>query len=80
MPLKLQIIRARECIEIGAHGHFDPAASQQTLARMVRGGRKRKLRQKFGGCGSQSPPRFASSAQRPGGLRRRKPQPFILHS
>jgi hypothetical protein len=45
MPLELQIIRASEFIRLGAHGHFDLAASKAALAELVGACRKRGLNQ-----------------------------------
>ena len=45
MPLELHIIRAHEFIQIGAHGHFDLAASKATLAALARACRKRNINQ-----------------------------------
>ena len=35
MPLELQIIRASEFVRLGAHGHFDLAASKAALAELA---------------------------------------------
>ena len=43
MPLELQIIRASEFIRLGAHGHFDFAASKAALAELARACRQRNL-------------------------------------
>ena len=43
MPLELQIIRASEFIRLGAHGHFDLAASKTALAALARACRKRGI-------------------------------------
>jgi len=43
MPLELQIIRASEFIRLGAHGHFDLAASKAALAVLARACRKRGI-------------------------------------
>ncbi len=43
MPLELQIIRASEFIRLGAHGHFDLAASKTALAVIARACRKRGI-------------------------------------
>ena len=45
MPLELHIIRAQEFIQMGAHGHFDLAASKEALASLVRACRKRNIDQ-----------------------------------
>lgn len=45
MPLELQIIRASEFIRLGAHGHFDLAASKTALAVIARACRKRGMHQ-----------------------------------
>ena len=45
MPLELHIIRAHEFIQLGAHGHFDLAASKATLATLARACRKRNINQ-----------------------------------
>ena len=45
MPLELQIIRASEFIRLGAHGHFDLAASKAALAELVGACRKRGINQ-----------------------------------
>ena len=45
MPLELHIIRAHEFIEMGAHGHFDLAASKVALAELARACRKRNIDQ-----------------------------------
>ena len=45
MPLELQIFRAAEFIRVGAHGHFDLAASQKALAKLARACRKRGINQ-----------------------------------
>ncbi len=45
MPIELQIIRAREFIRLGAHGHFDLAASREALAHLARACRKRRIQQ-----------------------------------
>jgi hypothetical protein len=41
MPLELQIIRASEFIRLGAHGHFDLAASEEALSVLAGACRKR---------------------------------------
>jgi hypothetical protein len=43
MPLELQIIRASEFVRLGAHGHFDLAASKAALAELARACRKRGI-------------------------------------
>jgi len=43
MPLELQVIRASEFIRLGAHGHFDLAASKTALAVLARACRKRGI-------------------------------------
>lgn len=43
MPLELQIIRASEFIRLGAHGHYDLAASKTALAVIARACRKRGI-------------------------------------
>lgn len=45
MPRELQIIRASEFIRLGAHGHFDLAASKAALAELVGACHKRGLNQ-----------------------------------
>lgn len=45
MPLELQIIRASEFVRLGAHGHFDLAASKSALAQLARACRKRGINQ-----------------------------------
>ncbi len=45
MPLELQIIRASEFVRLGAHGHFDLAASKAALAQLARACRKRGIHQ-----------------------------------
>jgi hypothetical protein len=45
MPLELQIIRASEFVRLGAHGHFDLAASKAALAVLVGACRKRGINQ-----------------------------------
>jgi len=45
MPLELQIIRASEFVRLGAHGHFDLAASKAALAQLARACRKRGINQ-----------------------------------
>ena len=45
MPLELHIIRAHEFIQMGAHGHFDLAASKAALASLARVCRKRNINQ-----------------------------------
>ena len=45
MPLELQIIRAHEFVRLGAHGHFDLAASKAALAEMAAACRKRGIHQ-----------------------------------
>lgn len=45
MPLELHIIRAHEFIQMGAHGHFDLAASKVALAQLARACRKRNIDQ-----------------------------------
>jgi hypothetical protein len=45
MPLELQIIRATEFIQVGAHGHFDLAASKQALAALAGACRTRGINQ-----------------------------------
>jgi hypothetical protein len=45
MPLELQIIRAHEFIRVGAHGHFDLAASKAALAELAAACRKRGINQ-----------------------------------
>jgi hypothetical protein len=45
MPLELQIIRASEFVRLGAHGHFDLAASKVALAQLARACRKRGINQ-----------------------------------
>jgi len=45
MPLELHIIRAHEFIQMGAHGHFDLAASKAALAGLARACRKRNIDQ-----------------------------------
>ncbi len=45
MPQELQIIRASEFIRMGAHGHFDLAASKAALAELARACRKRGIDQ-----------------------------------
>lgn len=45
MPLELHIIRAHEFIQMGAHGHFDLAASKAALAQLARACRKRHIDQ-----------------------------------
>ena len=45
MPLELQIIRAAEFVRLGAHGHFDLAASKAALAVLVGSCRKRGINQ-----------------------------------
>jgi len=45
MPLELHIIRAHEFIQMGAHGHFDLAASKVALAGLARACRKRNVNQ-----------------------------------
>lgn len=45
MPLELHIIRAQEFIQMGAHGHFDLAASKAALANLVRACQKRNIDQ-----------------------------------
>ena len=45
MPQEIQIIRAAEFIRLGAEGHFDPAASQLALAKLIRACRKRGIGQ-----------------------------------
>ena len=45
MPLELHIIRAQEFIQMGAHGHFDLAASKAALANLIRACRKRNIDQ-----------------------------------
>ena len=43
MPLELQIIRASEFVRMGAHGHFDLAASKAALAGLAAACRKRHI-------------------------------------
>ena len=43
MSLELQIIRASEFVRLGAHGHFDLAASKAALAELARACRKRGI-------------------------------------
>lgn len=43
MPLDLQIIRAREFIRLGPHGHLNLAASKQILAELARACRLRAI-------------------------------------
>jgi hypothetical protein len=45
MPLELQIIRANEFVRLGAHGHFDLAASKAALAELAAACRKRGINQ-----------------------------------
>jgi len=45
MPVELQIIHASEFIRLGAHGHFDLAASKAALAELVGACRKRGINQ-----------------------------------
>ena len=45
MPLELQIIRATDFIRLGAHGHFDLAASKAALAELAHACRKRGIHQ-----------------------------------
>jgi len=45
MPLELQIIRASEFIRLGAHGHFDLAASKAALAELAAACHKRGVNQ-----------------------------------
>jgi hypothetical protein len=45
MPQELQIIRASEFIRMGAHGHFDLAASKAALAELAAACRKRGIEQ-----------------------------------
>lgn len=45
MPIELQIIRAQEFIRVGAHGHFDLAASKAVLAQLATACRKRGIHQ-----------------------------------
>ncbi len=45
MPIELQIIRAQEFIRLGAHGHFDLAASQAVLKQLAAACRKRGIHQ-----------------------------------
>ncbi len=45
MPMELQIIRAREFVRLGAHGHFDLKASKAVLAQLARACCKRGINQ-----------------------------------
>ena len=45
MPQELQIIRASEFVRMGAHGHFDLAASKAALAELAAACRKRGIHQ-----------------------------------
>ena len=45
MPIELQIIRAREFIRLGAHGHIDLKASKEVLALLATACRKRGIHQ-----------------------------------
>jgi len=45
MPLELQIIRASEFVKLGAHGHFDLAASKVALAELATACHKRGINQ-----------------------------------
>jgi hypothetical protein len=45
MPIELEIIRAREFIRLGAHGHFDLKASKAVLAVLAGACRKRGINQ-----------------------------------
>jgi formylglycine-generating enzyme len=45
MPMELQIIRAREFIRLGAHGHFDLKASKAVLAQLAGACWKRGINQ-----------------------------------
>jgi hypothetical protein len=45
MPMELQIIRAREFIRLGAHGHFDLKASKAVLSQLARACCKRGINQ-----------------------------------
>ena len=43
MPLEMQIIRATEFVQVGAHGQFDLAASKEALAALAGACRKRGI-------------------------------------
>jgi hypothetical protein len=45
MPIELQIIRAREFVRLGAHGHFDLKISKAVLAELARACCKRGIKQ-----------------------------------